>query len=69
MSAFNTYGVCPCGWYANAPFGNLFHIHREVCPQCGTSKRHWREVVGRPVNDGSWLRPRWRLEEKPEEKP
>ena len=39
--AFTKRGVCPCGFQAYAPFGSLFHIHREVCPECGTSKREW----------------------------
>jgi hypothetical protein len=36
-----TYGVCPCGYKQYAPFGDTFHIHLEVCPNCGTSKYAW----------------------------
>lgn len=31
--------ICPqCGWHTWCPFGMLFHLHVEVCPECGTKK-------------------------------
>lgn len=39
MSSWHKRAVCPeCGWHCEAPFGSLFHVHVECCPQCGTSK-------------------------------
>lgn len=59
--SYDVYGVCPCGWYKEAPFGDLFHIHRWVCPDCGRPKSEWRRVTGRVVNEGSWWSPRRRV--------
>lgn len=62
--AFDKYGVCPgCGYFTNAPLGNLFHIHMEVCPRCGKSKGSWSVVTARPVRSGGFLRPKWHLED------
>ena len=41
MSNFETRAFCPCGWNARAPFGDKFHIHKEVCPDCGEEKKRW----------------------------
>ncbi len=38
---WDIYGVCKCGWCEEAPFGRLVHIHKEVCPECGTHKSEW----------------------------
>jgi ribosomal protein L37E len=35
---WHTRGICPCGWHRSAPHGSLFHIHKDVCPKCGTKK-------------------------------
>ena len=35
------YGVCSCGWFVYAPVGDLFHIHKECCPRCGTLNENW----------------------------
>ena len=48
MSDWKTYGLCPCGYYEYAPFGNLFHIHRKVCPGCGRDiEGEWKVVTAR----------------------
>lgn len=52
MSAYDTYALCPCGWYTRAPFGKLFHVHREVCPSCGGDKYRCSVVVARVQNYG-----------------
>jgi hypothetical protein len=51
------YGVCPCGYHREAPFGNLFHIHVEVCPKCGTDKDEWDVKTGKSVATGTWWKP------------
>lgn len=39
MSGWDKYAICTgCGEKYRAPFGSLFHIHFEVCPNCGTPK-------------------------------
>lgn len=52
--AWDTYGVCPCGYRMWAPFGELFHIHRVVCPDCGRPKREWFLKVCRWVYPSRW---------------
>ena len=55
--------VCPCGWNTYAPFGDLFQVPYEVCPECGTSKEHkglwynWRVKTMRWVSTSVWWRP------------
>jgi hypothetical protein len=57
MGDWKHYGVCPCGFMREAPFGMLFHIHLEVCPTCGSDKKTWRVKVMRWVATGQLLRP------------
>jgi len=51
--------LCPCGWTAKAPFGSVFHIHREVCPQCGTRKEKRSRAGGLKHNVWKTVRMRW----------
>jgi hypothetical protein len=44
---WDVYAQCQCGWRERAPFGNRFHIHKTVCPDCGSDKQHWELVTGR----------------------
>lgn len=47
MEEWKKYGVCSCGYKAIAPFGDLFHIHLDVCPNCGEDKYRWDVVTGK----------------------
>jgi len=40
-----------------APFGDKFHIHLEVCPRCGTDKKNWALRVMRYVATGRLFQP------------
>jgi len=40
-----------------APFGERFHIHREVCARCGLDKMYWEIVTARKVHTGKWWNP------------
>lgn len=67
--AFDIYGECPCGKFReSAPFGKLFHIHKAVCPKCGTSKDKWELRIGRYVWEGilwkPWTWPKYDFEYK-----
>lgn len=50
---WRTWGICPCGAYADAPFGDLFHIHFDgsrLCPRCGRDiEKEWKVIKGREV--------------------
>ncbi len=50
---WTTHAVCPCGWHVEAPFGDVFHVFAEVCPECGTYKRNWTIKIMRKAN-GKW---------------
>lgn len=72
---YKVYGVCPkCGYYVEAPFGKLFHIWADVCPNCGTPKSRWSLQTARlkclPLKRKwwifSWTRCNWILEIKEE---
>ncbi len=71
MAAFDTYAVCPNEHVVGlAPFGDLFHVHVSVCPECGVPKpryasglwkhdsRGWEIVTMRWVRTGGWLKSR-----------
>ncbi len=49
---YSKYAICPCGWFREAPFGKIFHIHAEVCPRCGKEKHEWKVVTAKEV--GFW---------------
>jgi len=49
---WDTYGKCECGFMKQAPFKSLFHIHLEVCPQCGADKSKWKLVTARAIHYG-----------------
>lgn len=52
---WHTRAVCECGWHAECPFGDTFHVHREVCPECGAGKRYWVVKVMRYDGlNGEW---------------
>lgn len=62
QSGWHKRAVCKCGWHTRAPFGDLFHIHTECCPECGNEKRSstWKVLTMRCVNDMSrvvWYKP------------
>ncbi len=50
MSEWDKYGKCPCGFHTKAPFGDLFHVHIKVCPECGEDKSQWDVVTARRVS-------------------
>ncbi len=49
MSSWDRYAICPCGWYTVAPANDKFHIHKEVCPDCGRNKSEWYTHTAREV--------------------
>lgn len=49
---WKTYAVCNCGYRTYAPFGDLFHVHAKVCPDCGESKKKMEVRTSRFVNGG-----------------
>ena len=50
QKGWDSYGLCPCGYYQKASFGSLFHIHLEVCPVCGKNKEdEWNVVTAKVV--------------------
>lgn len=57
VGEWDTYAICPCGLHFRLPFGDVFHIHRRVCPRCGTHKRSWVVRVCRWVSEAVWWRP------------
>lgn len=61
---WDIYGLCECGFYQRAPFGELFHIHMTICPSCGRDKYSWSLVIGRPVRQGGFFRGKTVLEVK-----
>ncbi len=59
MSQWSRRAVCrKCGFNVEAPFGDKFHVHLEICPRCGTDKYNWRVYTMRIVHDGQFLKPR-----------
>lgn len=47
---FDTYGECPkCDYSARLSFNDLFYLHVQVCPNCGTDKGSFKKVVKRWV--------------------
>jgi len=38
MSEWRKRAVCKCGWHSSLPFGDVFHLHVECCPDCGVDK-------------------------------
>lgn len=66
MSTVDVYGVCPCGYYERAPFGDLRHIHTAVCPRCGKDTGYMNLVTGRAQNVGTFWRPKYRVVALPE---
>lgn len=55
---FHQRAFCPCGsWSSEAPFGDLFHIHRSVCPQCGAPKSMWKVETVRWKSTAVWYKP------------
>lgn len=40
VTGWHVRGICPCGWHRHAPHGSLFHLHKDVCPECGTPKEN-----------------------------
>ena len=47
---FDIYFDCPCGEFSCKPaFGDVFHWHHEVCPECGTPKEKFKKVIKRYV--------------------
>jgi len=57
VSEWDTYAQCKCRMLYRAPFGDRFHIHREVCSRCGLDKMYWEIVVAREVQTGNWWNP------------
>ena len=54
---WNAYGVCECGFKTRAPFADTFHIHIDVCPECGCPKYRWTIKTMRRVSYAQWWRP------------
>lgn len=54
---YAVYGVCACGFRAVAPFGRLFFINHEHCPECAAPKREWELIVSRWVSQSIWWKP------------
>lgn len=57
-----TVAVCKCGEVTEAPFGRLFHIHFEVCPQCGENKSKMELKTGRCIPK-FWSKSYWEFKE------
>ena len=51
------YGECACGFHTRAPFGEIFHIHYEICPDCAKSKYSWELKTKRYVFTPVWYNP------------
>lgn len=49
--------VCECGMKAWCPFGDLFHVHCDVCPECGAKKSTFRIKTMRWVFASKWWNP------------
>jgi Zn ribbon nucleic-acid-binding protein len=48
---WDSYAICPgCDAKFRAPFGNEFHVHFSVCPECGHVKGGWQIRTMRPVS-------------------
>ena len=55
---WDRYAKCPkCEKRHYAPFGKKFHIHMEVCDECGTDKEEWTLATERWVSDSVWWNP------------
>jgi hypothetical protein len=56
---WDKYAECPdCHRRFKLPFGDLFHLHFSVCPECGTAKTsRWRVMTMRWVNPSRLFRP------------
>ena len=54
---WNKFAICKCGYYVRAPFGDKYHIHKEVCPDCGESKDEWSVRVAKETSDSKWYNP------------
>ena len=52
------YAVCKCGWRERVPFGDLFHLHVEVCPRCGIEKFEMEIETARWVHTVVWWNPK-----------
>ena len=48
---------CLCGWSKEVPFGDLFHLHVECCPRCGTEKSQLSIRKQRFISLSKWWNP------------
>lgn len=58
MSEFEVRAFCPsCGFSCVAPFGDIFHVHREVCPNCGhyVHSPRWSTGGGFEIQTVRWV--------------
>jgi len=59
------HGVCKmCGWHQYAPFGSVFHLHVNCCPDCGNPRKgfyneydKWTTETMRWVSEAIWWKP------------
>lgn len=52
---FKQRAVCGNGHVLDeVPFGDLFHYHAEVCPECGDPKANWRVMTLRRCDRPHW---------------
>jgi hypothetical protein len=57
MNKWDIYGKCKCGEVFRLPFGDLFHLHLEICPRCGESKHTFVKTIGRYVSKAKLFSP------------
>ena len=57
MNRYHKIAVCHCKWWALCPFGELFHLHYEVCPVCGRDKETFTVATARVVSSSVWYKP------------
>lgn len=67
-SKWHSRAICPkCGWHVYAPFGDVFHVHIDCCPDCGHHKydswrrdgdKVWRVKTMRYVSDAKMWKPK-----------
>lgn len=48
---------CACGWSVEPPFGDVFHVHRVVCPGCGLPIRDLKLKTVRWISKSIWWKP------------
>ena len=66
MSGWDYYALCPSGHVVDrVAFGDMFHVHARLCPECAAPKSAFQMVIGRYVREG-WFGSRFERSPSPQ---